>query len=155
MQIYLDMDGVLADFDAYATRVLGMRPSDFEARYGAKRFWREVSSTPDFYAELPPMPDMEALVEAVEHLDPIILTGVPRGGWAAEQKDRWRQKHLPDLRMITCFAREKSNYCRPGDLLIDDRPKYEPLWRAAGGVWNTHKSVESSIRELKALEVIG
>ena len=41
------------------------------------------------------MPDAMELFEAVRHLDPIILTGLPRGNWAADQKVRWAAQYFP------------------------------------------------------------
>jgi hypothetical protein len=68
------------------------------------------------------------LYGAVKHLDPIILTGLPRGNWAADQKMRWTAKHFPGVRMITCMARDKRNHAREGDVLVDDMEKYRHLW---------------------------
>src|SRR3954468_14436524 len=42
MQLYLDCDGVLADFDLGATELLGMPPRQFEKRRGIGAFWREI-----------------------------------------------------------------------------------------------------------------
>ena len=90
MQLYLDCDGVLADFDRGATQLLGMPPRQFEKRRGIAAFWRELARHPDFYGSLPLMPDAMELFDAVRHLDPVILTGLPRGKWAAPQKVRVR-----------------------------------------------------------------
>ena len=38
-QLFLGCDGVLADFDGYATELLGVPPRQYEARHGPKRFW--------------------------------------------------------------------------------------------------------------------
>lgn len=88
MQLYLDCDGVLADFGRAATQLLGMSPRTFEKRRGIGAFWREIARHPDFYGTLPLMPDAMRLFHAVRHLDPVILTGLPRGQWAAPQKVR-------------------------------------------------------------------
>lgn len=97
-QLYLDCDGVLADFDKGATAVLGLHPRAFEKRHGLGRFWQKLAQAPDFYFGLPLMPDAMELFEAVRHLNPIILTGLPRGNWAADQKVRWAAEYFPGTR---------------------------------------------------------
>jgi hypothetical protein len=93
-QLYLDCDGVLADFDRGAVAVLGMKPKAYEHRHGLGRFWSKLAQAPDFYFSLPLLPDAMQLFDAVKHLDPIILTGLPRGNWAAGQKMRWAEQHF-------------------------------------------------------------
>ncbi|AUW57052.1 hypothetical protein C1T17_02105 [Sphingobium sp. SCG-1] len=151
MQLYLDCDGVLADFDSAATRVLGLPPRAFERRHGLSEFWKRIARTPDFYATLPLMPDAMRLFDAVRHLDPIILTGCPSGGWAEAQKERWAAQHFPGTRIITCMAAEKRRHCRPDDILVDDTLKHRHLWEAAGGTFVHHRDAESSLRELHGL----
>lgn len=104
MQLYLDCDGVLADFEQAATDLLGMPPRQFEKRHGLPTFWQRLARHGDFYGSLPLMPDATMLFDAVRHLDPIILTGLPRGNWAAPQKVRWAAEHFPGTRIITCLA---------------------------------------------------
>ena len=77
--LFLDCDGVLADFDAGARKVLGMSVGAFEERHGKREFWRRLARTKDFYATLPEMPDAQQLFGAVKHLQPTILTGLPLG----------------------------------------------------------------------------
>ncbi len=148
-QLYLDCDGVLADFDKGATAILGAPPSRFEERHGIGRFWKMLASAPDFYFSLPLMPDAMQLFDAVKHLDPIILTGLPRGNWAADQKMRWAAKHFPGVRMITCMARDKRDHAKEGDVLVDDNSKYRHLWEQAGGIFVHHKNAAQSIEELR------
>lgn len=52
------------------------------------------------------------LFEVVRHLDPIILTGLPRGTWAAPQKVRWAAEHFSGTRIITCLAADKRRHAR-------------------------------------------
>jgi hypothetical protein len=149
-QLYLDCDGVLADFDKGATAILGMKSRAFEHRYGIGRFWQKLATAPDFYFSLPLMPDAMRLFDAVKHLDPIILTGLPLGNWAADQKMRWAEKHFPGVRMITCMARDKRDHAAEGDVLVDDNDKFRHLWEQAGGIFVHHKSAAQSIEELRA-----
>ena len=151
MQLYLDCDGVLADFDRAATELLRMAPRQFEKRHGLPEFWKRLARHPDFYGTLPLMPDAMTLFDAVRHLDPIILTGLPRGDWAAPQKVRWAAEHFPGTRIITCLAADKRRHARDGDILVDDTLKYRDLWVGAGGVFVHHRAAESTLQELRTL----
>ncbi|WP_296815841.1 hypothetical protein [Brevundimonas sp.] len=150
-RIYLDCDGVLADFDAGAEAVLGMTPDRFERRFGLGRFWARLASAPDFFDTLPLLPDAMELYEAVRRTDPVILTGLPRGKWAEPQKRRWAARHFPGVEVITTSAALKREHCHPGDALVDDRDKYRHLWESEGGVFIHHRDARTSIAELKRL----
>ena len=64
-RIYLDCDGVLADFDRGAEAILGLAPHAFEQAHGAGEFWRRLARAPEFFANLDPLPDAMQLYEAV------------------------------------------------------------------------------------------
>ena len=150
-QLYLDCDGVLADFDSAAERVLGLPPREFEKRHGLPEFWKRLACSPDFYASLPLMPDAMHLFQALRHLDPIILTGCPRGGWAEAQKVRWAAEHFPGTRIITCMAIDKRRHARAGDILVDDTLRHRHRWEGAGGIFVHHVNAKRSLAELSAL----
>lgn len=147
-QLYLDCDGVLADFDKGAAAALGMHPKAFEKRHGPGRFWAKLTKAHDFYFGLPLLDGATELFEAVKHLDPIILTGLPRGNWAADQKVRWAAKHFPATRIITTMARDKRKHAKAGDVLVDDQIRHAHLWEEMGGVFIHHKSVEETLERL-------
>jgi len=149
-QIFLDCDGVLADFDRGAARILGLPPDAFERRHGLGEFWKRLARAEDFFATLDPLPDAPELYAAVRHRDPIILTGLPRGTWAEPQKRRWAQAHFPGVPVITTLAALKHEHRHPGDVLVDDRDKHRHLWEANGGVFIHHRSAADSIAELRA-----
>ncbi len=149
-KLFLDCDGVLADFDAGARQVLyGMTPAQFEARHSKREFWRRLASAPDFYSRLPLMSDAQRLFDAVTHLGPTILTGLPLGNWAAPQKVAWAARHFPGTPIITCMARDKVKYMKSGDVLLDDREDHRAKWENAGGVFVTHKDAERSLAALR------
>ena len=150
-QIFLDCDGVLADFDRGAQKILGLPPRIFEARYGAKEFWRQLARAEGFFENLEPMADAAELYAAVRHKAPIILTGLPRGNWAEPQKRRWAKKHFPDVPVITTMAALKHEHRHPGDVLVDDRDRHRGLWEANGGVFIHHRSAAASVAELRDL----
>jgi 5'(3')-deoxyribonucleotidase len=150
-ELFLDCDGVLADFDAGATALLGMSPRDYEARKGRGAFWKRLAAAPDFYGSLPQMPDAQILFDAVKHLRPTILTGLPLGKWAAPQKVKWAAEHFPGVPIITCMARDKHKHMKPGDVLVDDRENHRAAYEAEGVVFVHHKNAEDSLRQLARL----
>ena len=57
-ELFLDCDGVLADFDSGAKEVLGgLSPRQFEARHSKGEFWKRLARAKDFYATLPLLPE--------------------------------------------------------------------------------------------------
>jgi hypothetical protein len=147
-QLFLDCDGVLANFDAGVKALLGMTPAAFEARHGKGEFWKRLGRATNFYGDLPEMPDAQRLFRAVKHLEPVILTGLPLGKWAAPQKERWAAEHFPGVPIITTMARQKHLHMDRGDVLVDDRENHRHLWEDAGGVFIHHKNAEDSLRQL-------
>jgi len=146
--LFLDCDGVLADFDAGARDLLGGTPAQFEARHGRGEFWKRLARHGNFYGELEEMPDARVLFDAVKHLKPTILTGLPLGTWAAPQKERWAAKHFPGVPIITTMARQKHLHMERGDVLVDDRENHRKLWEDAGGIFIHHKNARESVRQL-------
>lgn len=149
-QIFLDCDGVLADFDSYAEAYFGMPPRSYEAQVGSAAFWQELEAKGDFCRNLPLMPDAHVLVDGVRHLNPIILTGCPRGNWAEAQKVAWAGEHFPGIQIITCRSADKRAHAKPGDVLIDDWHQHRHRWIEMGGVWITHTCAETSLAALWA-----
>ena len=150
-RLFLDCDGVLADFDEGARRLLGMSPRAFEARHGRGSFWKRLANADNFYGGLPEMPDARRLFDAVKHLEPTILTGLPLGTWAAPQKMEWAAAHFPGVPIITCMARDKHKHMQPGDVLVDDRENHRAAYEAAGVIFVHHKNAEDSLRQLAAI----
>lgn len=151
-QIFLDCDGVLADFDAAARKLFGMDPRAAEEALGSKEFWRRIRGSGNFYRSLPLVSDALKLYRAIAHLKPIILTGCPRGNWSQPQKIAWAAEYFPGVPVITCASREKFlHMLQPGDVLVDDYLRYKDRWEKAGGVFVQHKSAKQSLKQLREL----
>lgn len=153
-KLFIDCDGVLADFDTHAYEILGMPSRQFEAENTSKLFWDRLRNTPNFFRDMPLMPDAKHLVESTRHLDPVILTGCPRGDWAQPQKKAWAEEHFPGIEMITCSSRDKRNFAKAGDIIIDDWHQYRHLWLEMGGIWITHTCAQTSLDALRAYKVL-
>ncbi len=149
MQIFVDMDGVLADFDTHYEAVFGYRASKLADNVD----WKAVRAVDGFYLAMPPMLDMQDLWACVAPFKPVILTGIPSSvSEAAENKREWARKNIgPDVDVICCRSSEKFLYARRDDVLIDDWEKYRHLWIGAGGQWITHVSAAESIAALDAI----
>ena len=157
-QLLLDLDGVMADMDGAYDHHFGYRLN------------RAVDEPPDiwdpvlahyakgrrFFYELPLMPDaMELWAGACRlHPAPAILTGVPHRlpQLAAQDKRDWVAKHFgPHVQVYTSLSKDKRTHGRPGDILVDDWPKYRHLWEEMGGIFVLHTSAAASLAELETL----
>jgi hypothetical protein len=156
MQIFLDCDGVLADFDSYAREILGMTLTEYEDQKHSPDGWNILYAVEDYFFKLPKMPDADELVDGVRAMgfEPIILTGVPSkegSDWAIGQKQRWAAKHYPETSIICCKSKDKFRNMVPEkhNILIDDWSRYKHVWEENGGTFILHTSAAKSLAELR------
>lgn len=158
LKLYVDLDGVLADFDSAAQEILGTdNHYKYDFIWGPEVYWKKLHAKGDFFKSLNKMPDAMALWVAIKHLKPTILTALPKtdSERVALQKRDWVVKNfhpIPDV--ITCKTVEKPTYCTPGDILIDDRAVNRDAWMAKGGTYIIHSSARDTIATLRALGII-
>lgn len=156
--LYLDMDGVIADFDEYAARTLGLPPS---SGIYPDEAWYQLASNSRLYRDLIKTLYADQLVDECKDLantkgyDLKFLTAVPKGNdvpWAFYDKVVWAQLYFPDIPvMFGPYSVDKWKHCQPGDILIDDRPSNIEQWRVAGGVAIHHTNIEATLYELSRL----
>lgn len=147
-RLFLDCDGVLADFDEGVRRLTGLTPRAYERKHGRGSFWKQLARARNFYGTLPEMADARLLLDGVKHLQPTILTGLPLGNWAAPQKIEWAAEHFPGVPIITCMARDKAKHMKAGDVLVDDRENHRAAHEGEGVVFVHHKSAADTLRQL-------
>lgn len=156
--LFVDLDGTLADFDNGVKQVTGKLPGHLDL----KTMWRALAKQKNFYGDLDPLPDAGQLWNFVKPFGPIVLSGLPIGGWAPKQKREWVGKHLGwDVPVVLGWARDKpvdamkflKRTNLEGCVLVDDRKKTQPIWEADGGTYILHTSAASSISQLKALGI--
>jgi len=155
--LYLDMDGVVADFDAYAYNTLGLGPS--EGIYPNSE-WEKLRSNPRLYRDLEKTPYADELVFQCSvfakrnNFNLKFLTAVPKDNdlpWAFYDKFKWVEKNgfsnIPI--MFGPYSKDKHMHCKTGDILIDDRTSNIEEWISAGGYGILHRtSYEHTLEEL-------
>ncbi len=149
MQLFLDCDGVLADFEGHAQSILH-EDVNVALRRDEESVW-QILRRFEVFRHLSAREDGMKLFRAIRHLHPIILTGCPPGGWAEQQKREWAAKHFPDVSIITCASKDKRDFLEnPGAILIDDYRKFRGLWEDAGGIFVHYRTADQTLRDLAA-----
>lgn len=156
--LYLDMDGVVADFNEYAHRTLGVPAS--QGIY-PDDVWQKLAANPRIYRDLIPITYAGELVATCFNFAQrkqygfMFLTAVPKGNdvpWAFYDKVEWARKYFPNIPvMFGPYSKDKHQHCEPGDILIDDRSSNIEEWRAAGGIAIHHVDFDATITALDSL----
>ena len=156
-QLFLDLDGVLVDFEMGVLKTTGRLPMQLQL----SKMWTRLERTPSFFEHLPWTHDGQNLWTSTQHLQPFILTGLPRGEWAAAQKRAWCKRELGvNVPVLTCPSKDKADIAwrhllaHQTPVLIDDRTKHQTRWEQSGGVFIHHTSAASSIAALYALNIL-
>jgi len=138
MRIFLDLDGVMADFDGYFRQLYGKYPWDYEDGDAFDVIISNTDQGKGYFRSLPLMPRAMDLWNEIKKYNPIILTAtghmIPS---AAEEKIEWVRKHISETAeiIIETKGRDKYKHIRnPTDLLIDDRSKAIDPWVKSGAV---------------------
>lgn len=152
------MDGVVADFDEYAYRTLGVPPS--QGVY-PDDIWQKLASNPRIYRDLIKTVYADQLFfecgkfAKQYNYELMFLTAVPKGNdvaWAFYDKVYWARYTFPTIPvMFGPYSKDKHQHCKPGDILIDDRLRNIEEWRAAGGIGILHSDYEETISHLRKL----
>ena len=152
--IYLDMDGVIADFVKRYKELYHMEPREAEKHDKFKKFFDEFIQNNNF-ATLEPMPHaMDAIAYLRKlHVPTQILSSTANEKYhdaIAKQKMIWLQKYgITFTPILVPGKRLKQQYAAPDKILIDDTQVNIDQWVAAGGIGILHKDWETTITILK------
>jgi len=147
--LYLDMDGVLCNFDK-AYRSLRTHATD------GKRFRAAVMEY-KIFEELEFMPDTQELLNYVTKLESInieILTSmgtfeVDQGNEAKIQKQKWLDKwNIPYKANFVRSKEEKSKYAHDRAILVDDSPGCINPFNIKGGHGILHTRSSDTIQQI-------
>lgn len=153
-KIYLDMDGVLADFFAEYAKLAGIKSGNYRDIPPAKAdpTLDKMIGT-DFFARLPKFPTADNLVKMVLHYAPSynICSSPLRGDHKNSEhyKRVWIKQHLsPQPKDIVITGQKERWAVNPDgspNILIDDRGTNIVAWRARGGIGIKYQADENSL----------
>jgi hypothetical protein len=157
--IYLDMDGVIVDWDAGIRRLyeVDWYPTewaiDYQKVFGRSKemFWWDLDNR-HFWSGLPWTKDGKRIVSILEPFKPVILSAccVPA---AFLGKHEWLLEHYNDAvdegRFLFTTTDGKINVVHDGAIIIDDREATCELWEHHGGKAILYPRPWNSMRDVK------
>jgi len=166
--VYLDMDGVLADFFGGVEKMYGVEHWKQLTNDKTKDLKKEVIDRitgADFFATLPKFSTADALIDMVKKFTGgtfSINTSPLRGDHenSAKYKKVWISNNIEQPREVVVTGRKES-YAKDKasgtpNILIDDRPVNIQKWQAAGGYGILYQANRDPLSKVqKALEQYG
>ena len=147
-ELYVDMDGVLADFFGVWNKMMGVK--HWKDIPDIDKALQKIKDTDDFWINLPMTPNGKSLLNAIKKFKGkynILSAPLPGDPNSEPQKRAWIKKHLgmfPPAKII--IDHNKAAYAKQADgtpnALIDDFGENISKWRSAGGVGIQHKDIE-------------
>ena len=157
MKIYLDMDGVLTDFEKRYEELFGARPIEINKQN--KHFWSnwETFVKGGNFTTLEKHKGADELLSFVKSLNvPIEILSSSGGHQYHEcvttQKNAWLRNNGIDFKPnIVPGGKKKAQFADPWNILVDDTQHVVDNYKAAGGTAILHHDVNVTIRELSRL----
>ena len=151
-RIFLDMDGVLVDFDQQFKDLTGMMPREFESKYTTEEFWAAIDKAGvGFWRGMDWMPGGEALYNRAAQYDHFLLSSPSRSEISKIGKRLWRRDNTPNTKLYLARSYNKRKFAAPNHILIDDRADNIQQWKDAGGIGILYKSADQVNKELDKL----
>ena len=159
--IYLDMDGVVADFDKRFNDLSGMLPQAYVDKNGLNAFWDLIDEKHKvaFWRGIELMPGAEKLVRYIEQHPFEMLTAPSIKKQSVIGKSLWVKDKVGTLYStkpkVTYRSAKQKHTVKPNltkfDILIDDKGSSIDNWNAAGGTGIFYKNADQVINDLKKL----
>lgn len=153
-KIYLDLDGVIANFTKRYKKVYGVDPDSKRGRKDFNDNFGNFIKTKQFET-LELLPDASLLIEYLKNQElPVEIlssTGRPENHEeVSRQKTVWLCEHgIPFKGNFVPGKELKKNFASPTSLIIDDTLSVIDDWKEAGGPAIHHKNARDTIVLLK------
>ena len=158
-RIFVDMDGVLADFlkGVESPEYIGHPLTNDAKGHTEYDDRKEELTNKRLFANLPPMVDMYDLIAYIKHTghkwEILTAAGAVNRELVVYDKNEWIKRYVDPTIPVTCTftGTQKAAYAFEGNVLIDDREKNIKAWEDAGGIGILHTSARETINALKSL----
>lgn len=155
-KIYLDMDGVLCNFEKRYTELYNESPNSSRDKKSWSENWTDFIMTKQFET-LDIFPGAIELLRYVRRTELPIEMLTSSGGakyhnLVAEQKDIWLKKQgLAYKRNVVPQRSLKASYATPNTILIDDTEDVIAVFNKAGGIGILHKDIGETLQTLDSV----
>lgn len=161
MKIYVDMDGVVANFEKRYIELFRETPGDSRDRKEFSQNWTDFVEGRNF-STLDWWPGGKELVEYLKtNFKPQDVEFLTSSGGhkyhneVTEQKNEWirNNPNIPSEWTVNVVSgrRTKANYATPDCVLIDDTQDVIEAFRKAGGIAIHHKDITNTLMMLDIL----
>tara|TARA_A100001011_G_scaffold175654_1_gene184231 strand:- start:2603 stop:3142 length:540 start_codon:yes stop_codon:yes gene_type:complete len=160
--LYVDMDGVLADFYGPFNKMAGVSSWKDASKDTVSQVLRDITKQKDFWINLDVLSDVPKLMSAIKTLFngqyKILSKALAGDKRVMSQKKQWVQSNLamqPNETIIMPATADKGMYAKQGDgtanILIDDFGYNIKKWQSAGGIGiqHTNGTVNNTIKQLQ------
>lgn len=154
-KIFLDMDGVIADFNQQFINLTNYHPKDFEFKFGKSKFWEVITKEgKNFWSNIPLMDNAKNLLDILyiyntNNIPIEILSAPSRDKSSIIGKKEWLKKYNINFKQNFVPAIKKQKFAKPDHLLIDDNIDNCKQWIEKGGKAILYTSYNSFIETYK------
>ena len=172
-KVFLDMDGVLTDFNNAFIDIPANKENltfeEYDAKYGFPNGWKLIDDEgTKWWSEMKWMVDGKDVWEYFKQYDPIILSAPSRQPSSAKGKEIWVRRELgidveratrspkltkwdEDSRMILNPNKYQFSNRFTNSILIDDTKKKIVDWTRAGGIGIIHGNAKDTIGQFEKI----
>lgn len=153
--IFVDMDGVLANWESRVIEILGDNYATASKGYKWAMITKYNNEVQPFYETLDKMSDADELwafvTETFQYVSILSAAGsTPKD--TSTQKRNWLHKNLGEVNnIIVRDGGDKAKFANAKTILIDDRDKVLDPFIAAGGIGILHINAKDTIQQLQKI----